>query len=53
LREKEQLAAGVTPDYIRVLLGTERSDDLTAGFDRPLRAWVLLVFSVLFLPGKP
>jgi O-acetylhomoserine/O-acetylserine sulfhydrylase-like pyridoxal-dependent enzyme len=38
LSEKEQLAAGVLPDYIRVSVGTEHIDDIIADFDQALRA---------------
>jgi len=38
LSEKEQLAAGVTPDYVRVSVGTEHIDDIIADFDQALRA---------------
>jgi len=38
LSEKEQLAAGVTPDYIRVSVGTEHIDDVLADFDQALKA---------------
>jgi O-acetylhomoserine (thiol)-lyase len=38
LSEKDQLAAGVTPDYIRVSVGTEHIDDILADFDQALRA---------------
>jgi O-acetylhomoserine (thiol)-lyase len=38
LTEKEQLAAGVTPDYIRVSAGTEHIDDIKADFDQALKA---------------
>ncbi|MBN1509234.1 MAG: homocysteine synthase [Sedimentisphaerales bacterium] len=38
LAEKEQLAAGVTPDYIRVSVGTEHIDDIIADFDQALKA---------------
>jgi len=38
LSEKEQLAAGVTPDYIRVSVGTEHIDDIIADFDQALKA---------------
>jgi O-acetylhomoserine (thiol)-lyase len=38
LSETEQLAAGVTPDYIRVSAGTEHIDDIIADFDQALRA---------------
>jgi len=41
LSEKDQLAAGVTPDYIRVSVGTEHIDDILADFDQALRASVL------------
>ena len=34
LTDKEQLAAGVTPDYIRVSVGTEHIDDIIADFDQ-------------------
>jgi O-acetylhomoserine (thiol)-lyase len=37
LTEKEQLAAGVTEDYIRVSVGTEHIDDIIADFDQALR----------------
>jgi O-acetylhomoserine (thiol)-lyase len=38
LSEKDQLAAGVTPDYIRVSVGTEHIDDILADFDQALKA---------------
>jgi len=38
LTEAEQLAAGVTDDYIRVSVGTEHIDDIIADFDQALRA---------------
>jgi len=38
LSDKEQLAAGVTGDYIRVSVGTEHIDDIIADFDQALRA---------------
>jgi O-acetylhomoserine (thiol)-lyase len=38
LNEKEQLAAGVTNDYIRVSVGTEHIDDIIADFDQALKA---------------
>ena len=38
LGEKEQLAAGVTPDYIRVSVGTEHVDDIIADFEQSLKA---------------
>ena len=37
LSEAEQLAAGVTPDYIRVSAGTEHIDDIIADFDNALK----------------
>ncbi len=37
LSEAEQLAAGVTPDYIRVSAGTEHIDDIIADFDQALK----------------
>ena len=37
LTEKEQLAAGVTEDYIRVSVGTEHIDDIIADFDQSLK----------------
>jgi len=37
LTEKEQLAAGVTEDYIRVSVGTEHIDDIIADFENALR----------------
>jgi len=38
LTEAEQLAAGVTPDYIRVSVGTEHIDDIRADFAQALKA---------------
>ncbi len=38
LDEAEQLAAGVTPDYIRVSVGTEHIDDIIADFKQALEA---------------
>jgi O-acetylhomoserine (thiol)-lyase len=38
LSGEEQLAAGVTPDYIRVSVGTEHIDDIIADFDQALKA---------------
>ena len=38
LAEAEQLAAGVTDDYIRVSVGTEHIDDIIADFDQALKA---------------
>jgi len=37
LTEKEQLAAGVTDDYIRVSVGTEHIDDIIADFENALK----------------
>jgi len=37
LNKKEQLAAGVTEDYIRVSVGTEHIDDIIADFDSALK----------------
>lgn len=38
LTDEEQLAAGVTPDYVRVSVGTEHIDDIIADFDQALKA---------------
>ena len=38
LSDEEQLAAGVTPDYIRVSAGTENIDDILADFEQALKA---------------
>lgn len=38
LTEQEQLDAGVTPDYIRVSVGTEHSEDIIEDFDQALKA---------------
>jgi len=38
LTEAEQLAAGVTPDYIRVSVGTEHIDDIITDFEQALAA---------------
>jgi O-acetylhomoserine (thiol)-lyase len=38
LSSEEQLAAGVTPDYIRVSVGTEHIDDIIVDFDNALKA---------------
>lgn len=38
LNEQEQLATGVTPDYIRVSVGTEHIDDIIADFEQSLKA---------------
>ncbi|MCX5645037.1 MAG: O-acetylhomoserine aminocarboxypropyltransferase/cysteine synthase [Phycisphaerae bacterium] len=37
LNAEEQLAAGVTPDFVRVSVGTEHIDDIIADFDQALR----------------
>jgi len=37
LTEAEQLAAGVTADYVRVSVGTEHIDDIIADFDQALK----------------
>jgi O-acetylhomoserine (thiol)-lyase len=37
LSDTEQLAAGVTPDYIRVSVGTEHIDDIIADFEQALK----------------
>jgi O-acetylhomoserine (thiol)-lyase len=37
LTESEQSAAGVTPDYIRVSVGTEHIDDIIADFEQSLK----------------
>ena len=37
LTEPEQLAAGVTPDYIRVSVGTEHVDDIITDFEQALK----------------
>jgi O-acetylhomoserine (thiol)-lyase len=38
LNEEEQLAAGVTGDYVRVSAGTEHIDDIIADFEQALKA---------------
>ena len=38
LSKEEQLAAGVTDDYIRVSVGTEHIDDIIADFEEALKA---------------
>jgi O-acetylhomoserine (thiol)-lyase len=38
LSEAEQLAAGVTPDYVRVSVGTEHIDDIIADFEQAIKA---------------
>ena len=38
LSEEEQLAAGVTSDYVRVSVGTEHIDDIIADFSQALKA---------------
>ena len=37
LTEEEQIAAGVSPDLIRVTVGIEHIDDIIADFDQALR----------------
>ena len=37
LSDEEQIAAGVTPDYIRVSVGTEHIDDIIADFEQALK----------------
>jgi O-acetylhomoserine (thiol)-lyase len=37
LSDEEQLAAGVTPDYIRVSVGTEHIDDIIDDFEQALK----------------
>ena len=37
LTEQEQLDAGVTPDYVRVSVGTEHSEDIIGDFDQALK----------------
>ena len=37
LNEAEQLAAGVTPDYVRVSAGTEHIDDIITDFEQALK----------------
>lgn len=38
LSKEEQLAAGVTEDYVRVSVGTEHTDDIIADFEQALAA---------------
>ena len=38
LSDAEQAAAGVTPEYIRVSVGTENIDDIIADFEQALQA---------------
>ncbi|MHC4741683.1 MAG: homocysteine synthase [Planctomycetota bacterium] len=38
LNEEEQLAAGVTPDYVRISVGTEHIDDIIADVKQALKA---------------
>ena len=38
LTDDEQQKAGVTPDYIRVSVGTEHIDDIIADFEQALKA---------------
>jgi len=37
LTEAEQVAAGVTPDYVRVSVGTEHIDDIIGDFEQALK----------------
>jgi len=38
LSDEEQLSTGVTPDYVRVSVGTENIEDIIADFDQALKA---------------
>ncbi|MHC4722004.1 MAG: O-acetylhomoserine aminocarboxypropyltransferase/cysteine synthase family protein, partial [Planctomycetota bacterium] len=38
LSDEEQLSTGVTPEYVRVSVGTEHIDDIIADFDQALKA---------------
>jgi len=38
LSNEEQLSTGVTPEYVRVSVGTEHIDDIIADFDQALKA---------------
>jgi O-acetylhomoserine (thiol)-lyase len=38
LTDEEQLSTGVTPEYVRVSVGTEHIDDIIADFDQALKA---------------
>ncbi len=38
LSDEEQLSTGVTPEYVRVSVGTENIDDIIADFDQALKA---------------
>ena len=38
LSEQEQLAAGVTPDFVRISVGTEHIDDIIADVEQALKA---------------
>jgi O-acetylhomoserine (thiol)-lyase len=38
LNEAEQLAAGVTEDYVRISVGTEHIDDIIADVEQALKA---------------
>jgi O-acetylhomoserine (thiol)-lyase len=38
LSDTEQLSTGVTPDYVRVSVGTENIEDIIADFDQALKA---------------
>ncbi len=40
LTDEEQMAAGVTPDYIRVSVGTEHIDDIISDFEQALKVSV-------------
>ncbi|MBW8039018.1 MAG: hypothetical protein FVQ85_03365 [Planctomycetes bacterium] len=42
LSEAEQIAAGVTDDYIRISVGTEHIDDIIADVDQALKSSALL-----------
>ena len=37
LSDEEQLSAGVTPEYVRVSVGTEHIDDIIADFNQALK----------------
>ncbi len=38
LSDAEQVSTGVTPDYVRISVGTEHVDDIIADFDQALKA---------------
>ncbi|MHC5061741.1 MAG: homocysteine synthase [Planctomycetota bacterium] len=38
LSDEEQISTGVTPEYVRVSVGTEHIDDIIADFDQALKA---------------